>query len=131
MRTFDSVGSTRLTSPQGEVETIKGVLVRTHRRRPNGHAVYAGLACWSSSVGAFGHVQTIGIEAERLGVKPGGDRERQSLGRFGVGPHSRKAQGVGGTSASSRSRQPYAGEAIAVKSRVIPDRARGANPYRV
>jgi hypothetical protein len=88
VRTFDSVGSARPTSPQGEVEAIEGVLVRTHRGCPNGHVVYAGLACWSSSVSAFGHARMSDNEAERLGVKPGGDRERQSLGRFGVGPHS-------------------------------------------
>jgi hypothetical protein len=68
---------------------------------------------------SFGSGSAKGLEVERLGVEPGGDRERQILWRSGVGSLSSKAQRVGGTSESSASRQSFTGEALAVKSRGI------------
>jgi len=74
-----------------------------------------------SSRGSSGCSEARGVEAERLGAEPGGDRERQILWRCRLGSPSRKAQRVGGKSESSTSRRSYAGEALAVKSREIPD----------
>jgi hypothetical protein len=75
---------------------------------------------------SFGSGGAKGVEVERLGVEPGGDRERQILWRSGVGSLSSKAQRVGGMSESSTSRRSFAGEALAVKNRGITDSAGSA-----
>jgi hypothetical protein len=108
---------------------------RASRRHPelSGARALAG-AClgrlWPSGIreGApFGASLRAEMGDGKLVNAPVGDRGCQSQWRLGVGSPSRKARRVDGMSFGSTPCQSHAGEAVAAKSRVISDSARGAN----
>jgi len=115
----------RHTPPKCGVEASQRRSGLHAARCPNGHGLHAGLVR-SSSRAVFGPTGS-GVERWKARGQAVGRQRTSDPVAVGVGPPSRKAQGVGGRSESSRSRWSYAGEAIVAKNHDVQDSARGAN----